>query len=224
MIFIEEPEGPQNYITVLEHQRELFNQLVNEKRANGRVDEEFLILVEHSPVITLGRRASYNNLLISEESLSKCNIDVVRIERGGDITYHGPGQLVMYPIIDLELHRLGVKTYVNLLEEAVILTLAEFGINGERVEGATGVWVGKGSKHERKICAIGVKCSRFITMHGLALNVNTDLSPFQLINPCGFTDKGVTSISKELGHEVNYREVVEIVKEKFLSLLYTDKK
>ena len=224
ILFIEEPEGPQNYITVLEHQRELFNQLVNEKRANGRVDEEFLILVEHSPVITLGRRASYNNLLISEESLSKCNIDVVRIERGGDITYHGPGQLVMYPIIDLELHRLGVKTYVNLLEEAVILTLAEFGINGERVEGATGVWVGKGSKHERKICAIGVKCSRFITMHGLALNVNTDLSPFQLINPCGFTDKGVTSISKELGHEVNYREVVEIVKEKFLSLLYTDKK
>ena len=124
-----------------------------------------------------------------------------------------------YPIIDLEQHRLGVKDYIDRLEESVIRTIAEYGIKGERVDGATGVWIGKGTPTERKICAIGVKCSRYVTMHGLALNVNTDLDAFRLINPCGFTDKGVTSIARETGHEVELREVARRLENHLLDLL-----
>lgn len=191
-------EGIQKYDKILEQQKSLFYAMVDEKRRSGTVRDEFVILVEHAPVITFGRRAKESNLLSSEKALKQNGIDLFRIERGGDVTYHGPGQIVMYPLIDLEAHHLGVKEYVNLLEEAVIVTLMEFGIKGERVVGATGVWIGAGSKEERKICAIGIKCHRFLTMHGLALNVNNDLDPFTLINPCGFTDKGVTSIAAEL--------------------------
>ncbi|MDE5842251.1 MAG: lipoyl(octanoyl) transferase LipB [Muribaculaceae bacterium] len=219
MIKIYQPQGPQRYEEILVMQRQLFDEMVAEKRATGRVNDEHLISVEHLPVITLGRRAHHENLLISEDMLKARNIDVFRIERGGDITYHGPGQIVMYPLIDLEHYHLGVKDYVNLLEEAVILTLKYYGIEGERVEGATGVWIDKDTPHERKICAIGVKCSRFITMHGLALNVNTELSPFTLINPCGFVDKGVTSIAKELNHPVDYAEATHQLRHNFLTLL-----
>lgn len=180
---------------------------------------EKIILVEHPDVITLGRHAKESNLLLSRDSLAKQGVGVFDIERGGDVTYHGPGQLVVYPIINLTEHRLGVKKYVDRLEEAVIHTIASYGLKGKRVEGATGVWLGKGNQDERKICAIGVKCSRFVTMHGLGLNVNTDLSRFGLINPCGFIDKGVTSIARELGHIVDMAEVKRILAEELRSML-----
>lgn len=202
-------ESPQEYEEMLGLQRNLFDNMVDAKRATGDAGEEYLFMLEHTPVITLGRHAHEGNLLFSEDFLKSHGINLYRIERGGDVTYHGPGQLVVYPLIDLEKHHLGIKAYVEKLEEAVIQTLNEYGIKGERVEGATGVWLEKGTLHERKICAIGVKCRRYVTMHGLALNVNNDLSPFSLINPCGFTDKGVTSIARELGHNADLREVAE---------------
>ncbi len=158
-------------------------------------------------------------MLVSEDALAAKGIEFVRIERGGDITFHGPGQLVAYPIIDLQRHHLGVKDYVNMLEEAVIRTIAHYGITGERVEGATGVWIDKGLPGERKICAIGVKCTRFVTMHGLALNINTDLHYFGAINPCGFIDKGVTSVRQETGKEADMQEAKELFAAHFRELL-----
>ena len=140
------------------------------------------------------------------------------MNRGGDITYHGPGQLVMYPIFDLEQHNIGVRAYIERLEQAVIDTISEYGIKGERLKTATGVWIDSHSMNPRKICAIGVKCSRYITMHGLALNVNTDLNYFNYINPCGFIDKGVTSLEKELGKEVDIQEVKTKIKHHFSRL------
>lgn len=180
---------------------------------------EYLLLTEHYPVYTLGRHGHPENMLLSADALRSRGVELIQIERGGDITYHGPGQLVAYPIISLLRHHLGVKDYVNLLEEAVIRTIDRYGLTGERVAGATGVWLGKGTYHERKICAIGVKCTRFVTMHGLALNVNTDLRSFSAINPCGFVDKGVCSIASELGHEVDMRDVKRIFADCFVSLM-----
>ena len=145
----------------------------------------------------------------SEEQLKQIGAELFHIDRGGDITYHGPGQLVCYPILNLEDFRLGLKDYIHALEEAVIRVCASYGIESGRVAGATGVWLDTGTKNERKICAIGVRSSHFITMHGLALNVNTDLRYFSYIHPCGFINKGVTSISRELGHEVAMDEVRE---------------
>lgn len=211
--------GLTDYSSMLSSQRSLFHKMVERKKVGLPIDDEYLFLVEHNPVITLGKHANRSNLLLSEDMLKAQGVEVFHIERGGDVTFHCPGQLVAYPLIDLEYHRLGVKDYVNLLEEAVILTIAEFGIKGERVAGASGVWIGKGTHQERKICALGVKCSRYITMHGLALNVNNDLSGFQLINPCGFVDKGVTSISLELNHHVDVEEVKRIITKHFCCLL-----
>lgn len=185
------------YGEMLSRQREVFHAMTERKRGGLDTGEETVFVVEHHPVITLGRHADKHNLLFSRDFLSSRGISVHEIERGGDITYHGPGQLVVYPLIDLEAHHIGVKDYVNILEEAVIRTMADFSIRGERVEGASGVWIGKGTAEERKICALGVKCSRYVTMHGLALNVCTDMSGFSLINPCGFIDKGVTSMRLE---------------------------
>ena len=207
--------GLKDYKEILEWQVNLFNDLVATKKNKVDKKSEYILIGEHYPVITLGRRAKESNLLFPELYLNEKGIYVYHIGRGGDVTYHCPGQLISYPIIDLESHNLGVKDYVNLLEESVIKLLSEYGINGERVEGATGVWLGKGSSLERKICAIGIKCSHFCTMHGLALNVNADLSGFSLINPCGFIDKGVTSIEKELGHKVD----MGVLKEKYLHIL-----
>ena len=166
----------------------------------GEIKEgkEYILIGEHYPVITLGRRAAEMNVLLPDSVLDKRGIKKYHIGRGGDVTFHGPGQLILYPILDLEKHRLGVKEYVNILEETVIRLLDKYGIKGERIEGATGVWIGKGTEEERKICAMGIKCSRFCTMHGLALNVDMDLSGFKMINPCGFKDKGVTSIYEEI--------------------------
>ncbi|MBD5268044.1 MAG: lipoyl(octanoyl) transferase LipB [Bacteroides sp.] len=208
-IRVETFEGLSPYKDMWDYQKQVFETRVGEKKSGEESGEDCILVVEHSPVITLGKHGKSENLLFSEESLKNRGIDCFRIERGGDITYHGPGQLVVYPIIDLERYRLGVKAYVDMLEECVIRTIAEYGIKGERVEGASGVWIGKGTPGERKICAVGVKCSRFITMHGMALNVNTDLNAFTLINPCGFIDKGVTSISREVGNDVEFSKVAE---------------
>lgn len=212
-------EGIKDYGEMLARQREVFSAMVEKKKLGLPIDEEYLFLVEHNPVVTLGKHAKENNVLFSEEILRERGVEVFHIERGGDVTYHGPGQLVAYPIIDLERHHLGVKDYVNLLEETVIQTIAEFGVNGERVPGASGVWIDVGTPFERKICALGVKCSRFITMHGLALNVNTDLSGFSLINPCGFTDKGVTSLARETRGTCNLENIKKFLKEHFQALL-----
>lgn len=168
---------------------------------------EVIYLTEHQPVYTLGRHGHESNLLFLPQG-----VECVRIERGGDITYHAPGQLVVYPIVSLWKRKLGVKDYVNSLEQWVIDTIADYGLKGERAEGAPGVWLGVGTPRERKICALGVKIGRGVSMHGFALNGNIDLSGFRNINPCGFSDKGVTSIAAELGHEIDMAELAERVK------------
>lgn len=211
--------GRAPYRPVWDLQHRLHSDMVERKRSGEEPGEEWILTVEHDPVITLGKHAKTSNLLFSEEVLQARGIESIRIERGGDVTFHGPGQLVVYPIIDLERHRLGVKDYVHLLEEAVIRTVAEYGITGQRVDGASGVWIGVGTSRERKICALGVKCTRFVTMHGLALNVTTDLSYFGLINPCGFVDKGVTSIELETGKRVPLSDVADKVTSHLLRLL-----
>ena len=192
---------------------------LKEAKLSGSTGQEALLLVEHPHVYTLGRHGKRDNRLVSPSRLASIGAELVDVGRGGDITYHGPGQLVAYPILDLERHALGIKAYVDMLEESVIRTIAEFGIKGQRVEGATGVWIDKDKPEERKICAIGVACSRYVTMHGLALNVNTDLQMFSAINPCGFIDKGVTSIAYELGHKVNFDSIKTLFSNIFLALL-----
>ncbi len=166
-----------------------------------------LIFCEHPHVYTLGKSGQSNNLLINEEFLAKINASYYQSNRGGDITYHGPGQIVGYPIFDLEKMKLGVKEYVHCLEKAIIMALEKYGILSTRLEGATGVWLDQGKPGEQKICAIGVRVSKAVSMHGFALNVNTDLNYFSHINPCGFQDKGITSMQKELGEEVDLNKV-----------------
>lgn len=162
--------------------------------------EQYLLLCEHPPVYTLGNSGDEHNLLINGEFLKDKGASFYRTDRGGDITFHGPGQLVGYPILDLEREGMGLKEYIRAIEQAVIDTLAEYGISGTRAEGAAGVWL-MDDKPMRKICAIGVRASRYVTMHGFALNANTDLRWFDYINPCGFADRGVTSIAKETAAE-----------------------
>ncbi len=212
-------EGKREYAEMLGKQRDVFSNMVERKKNTLPIEDEYIFFVEHLPVITLGKHAKEANVLFNEEQLARQGVELFHIERGGDVTYHGPGQLVAYPILDLEYHHLGVKDYVALLEEAVIKTIEEFGIKGERVAGASGVWIGAGTPHERKICALGVKCSRFITMHGLALNVNTDMNGFRLINPCGFIDKGVTSMATELHKDVDINRIRETLGKHFKKLL-----
>src|SRR5512133_70303 len=171
-----------------------------------------LIFVEHPHVYTLGKSGSENNLLINEGFLKTINATYYKIDRGGDITYHGPGQLVGYPIFDLDALGLGVKSYIFKIEESIIELAKEFGLHAKRLEGATGVWLeSAGNSSQRKLCAIGVKVSRGVTMHGFALNINTDLSYFSWINPCGFTDKGVTSIQKETDSEISMDLVKQLL-------------
>lgn len=171
-----------------------------------------LIFCEHPHVYTLGKSGSLENLLLDESSLMQAKATFYKINRGGDITYHGPGQLVAYPIIDLEQFFTDIHKYLRFLEEAVIKTIGHYGIIGGRFEGYTGVWIDADKPTARKICAMGVRCSRWITMHGIALNVNTDLSYFKNIVPCGINDKQVTSIAKEIGNEINFKEVSNILK------------
>ena len=175
-----------------------------------------LLFCEHHPVYTLGKSGHQENILISDDDLTAQGIEYFKTNRGGDITFHGLQQVVGYPIIDLEKFYTDIGKYLRSLEQVIILTLADYGIKGARSSGETGVWIEPGVPgRERKICAMGVRCSRWITMHGWALNVNTDLSYFDNIIPCGIKGKEVTSMKKELGHEVNFEEVKENLKEKF---------
>jgi len=175
-----------------------------------------LLFCEHPPVYTLGKSGKEEHVLISKEELAKRNIGYYPTNRGGDITFHGPGQIVGYPIIDLEKFYTDIGKYLRSLEQVIILTLAHYGIKGDRSAGETGVWLDPDTKIKaRKICAMGVRCSRWVTMHGFALNVNTDLSYFTSIIPCGIPDKQVTSLQKELGSEVDIEEVKRLIKTNF---------
>lgn len=208
-----------SYKKAWEYQEQLFQGIADAKFGKSDKKLQHLLYCQHPHVYTLGKSGSEQNLLISEEFRKEKKIEYFHINRGGDITYHGPGQLVAYPIIDLEEFDLGVKSYIASLEQVVIETLKEYNIKASRLEGAIGVWLDVDDPAKaRKICAIGVRTSRFITMHGFAFNINTDLNYFNFINPCGFTDKGVTSLQKELNREVDLDEVAAIVKEKFRSV------
>ncbi len=182
---------------------------------NKKPIENFLIFCEHPPVYTLGNRASEENILWTQEELIKEGVAVFPIRRGGDVTFHGPGQIVGYPILDLEQFFTDIHRYLRYLEEAVIQTLAEFNLNAGRIEGLSGVWMeAENPEKSRKICAVGVHCSRWVTMHGFAFNINTDLSYFEHIIPCGIRDKGVTSLQKELGKSVDIEKVKSILLDK----------
>lgn len=206
------------YEELLRIQTEEFERRVECRKEGIQLPEDLILFVEHLPVYTIGKHGDFSNLIVDRPSLERNNIKLFHIGRGGDITYHGPGQLTVYPILDMRRYRLGVKEYVALLEEAVIQTIGAYGIKGERIDGATGVWI-KDEKGERKISAIGVKCSRYVTMHGLSLNVSSDVSGFTRINPCGFQDKGVTSISLERGIETDLAEVIEKLRSCLTDLL-----
>ena len=198
-------------------QRSLFDALCRKKLEKSFADDEprgTILLVEHPAVYTLGKSGNEQNMLVTEEYLKGLGAEFYHIDRGGDITFHGPGQLVCYPIIDLDAIGIGVRRYIEALEQSVIDLAKEYGIEAHRSEGASGVWVSQGS-HLVKLCAVGVRASHGVTMHGLAMNVSTDLKWFHLINPCGFTDRGVCSLSTLIGREVSMEEV----KPKFINYL-----
>lgn len=192
------------------------NNLTIEKTLNH------LIFCQHPHVYTLGKSGSEDHFLLNEQLLDKYEAKYYKINRGGDITYHGPGQLVMYPIFDLDYFFTDIHKYMRFLEEAVILTLGEFGIKAGRVEGLTGVWIDGGLPTERKICAMGVKSSRWVTMHGIALNVNTDLSYFNHIIPCGIADKSVSSMENELQRKVDFSKVQQALQENMANIFDFD--
>ncbi len=216
---ITEDWGLIDYAEAWQRQESLFSQRLAQKVAGEAGAIGRIVLCEHPHVYTLGRSGKAANMLLSDEQLKRIGATYYHIDRGGDITYHGPGQLVCYPILDLERYGLGLKDYIAILEEAVICVCAHYGIRAGRLEKATGVWLDAHDTRARKICAIGVRSSRYVTMHGLALNVNTDLRYFSYINPCGFIDKGVTSLAKELQHEVPMEEVKRLLTEKLFELL-----
>lgn len=208
--------GISPYKSTWEYQESLFTKVLESKKKGETNKDQYLLFCEHNHVYTLGKSGDRQNLLITEHLCKSKNIDYYPIDRGGDITYHGPGQLVAYPIIDLDEFKIGIKTYISMLEDVIISVLKSYGIIGEKDASAMGVWIDVDNPAKaRKICAIGVKASRFVTMHGLALNVNTDLSYFSYINPCGFTDKPVTSMQKELGKGVDFEEVSQRTKSAF---------
>lgn len=198
--------GRVSYKEVWELQQTYFNKLIESKRSESFSPMK-LIFVEHDPVYTFGKHAKKNHLLASPEMLENVGADVYEIERGGDITYHGPGQLVVYPIFDLERMKIGIKQYVAQIEQCIIAVLNSYDIKSGTIPNRIGVWLDIDQANERKIAAIGIKSSRYVTMHGLALNVNTDLNMFQHIVPCGIADKEVTSISFELNEEIDFFEV-----------------
>ena len=203
------------YKDAWEYQESLLQEIIQEKEQKIKPTKQHLLFCEHPHVYTLGKSGSENNLLINDAFLKKINATYHKSNRGGDITYHGPGQIVGYPIFNLQQMNILLKKYIYKLEEAIIQTIAEYNIEGERLEGATGVWLDSTKKGKaRKICAMGVRVSRWVSMHGFALNANTDLDYFKHINPCGFTDKSVSSIKNELGHSVDIEEVKNILKEK----------
>jgi len=214
--------GLRDYKETWDYQAELFKKIIEGKKSDGGIRQNeyqdlpgTLIFVEHPHVYTLGKSGSENNILMDLLQMRARNATFFRTDRGGDVTYHGPGQIVGYPIFDLGLLGIGLKEYISRLEEAIIRSIREFSISGSRLQGGTGVWLDAGVPgKERKICAIGVKASRYVTMHGFALNVNTDLAYFDHINPCGFKDKGVTSLEKELNSKQDFESVKRIVRDK----------
>jgi len=215
--------GFKAYKETWEYQTELLDAAVKTKFENRQNDIEnppvhHFLFVEHPHVYTLGKSGDISNLLLSEKQLEEKGITFFKINRGGDITYHGPGQIVGYPILDLEFFFTDIHKYLRFLEEVMILTLAEYGIIGTRSEGETGVWLDVGTPFARKICAMGVRASRWITMHGFALNVNTNLGYFDHIIPCGIKGKAVTSMQLELGKKMDTEEVKEKIKKHFCSL------
>jgi len=209
-----------DYKKCWDYQEELFAKILAIKSSNRKEDksdatENYLLFCEHPHVYTLGKNGNKNNLLVNENHLNDRGASFYKINRGGDITYHGPGQIVGYPILDLDNFFTDIHKYLRFLEEAIILTLKEYGLNGERSQGETGVWFDVGTENARKICALGVKSSRWVTMHGFAFNVNADLSYYGNIIPCGIVDKKVTSLEKELGKKLE----LERVKNKLKSYL-----
>jgi lipoyl(octanoyl) transferase len=194
------------YNVAWKNQELLFNDSIERKQQNLST-ENYLVFCEHPHVYTLGKSGDEHNMLLNYIQLQAQNATFVHTNRGGDITYHGPGQIVGYPIFDLANFAMGLKQYIYNIEEAIIKTLSVYNILSTRLDGATGVWLDVGLPTCRKICAIGVRSSRYVTMHGFALNVNTDLNYFNHINPCGFVDKGVTSMEKELGQKVDFEEL-----------------
>lgn len=207
--------GKIDFRSAWDEQEKLFNEIINEKLFYREHPDEkpslgkhYLLLCEHGPVITLGRNGSMKNLNVKQDVLNEKQISFFKINRGGDITFHGPGQLVGYPILDLDYFFTDIGKYLRLLEESVILTCNDYGIEAGRSKGETGVWIdAEKISRARKICAIGIRCSRWVTMHGFAFNVNTDLNYFNYIIPCGISGKSVTSIQKELSYEVEMAEV-----------------
>ena len=217
--------GEIDYKQCWDYQETLFASTVaakmNNRNAGAEVEpvQHYLLFCEHPHVYTLGKSGSENNLLVNEEYLKMRGATFYKINRGGDITYHGPGQIVGYPILDLEMFFTDIHKYLRFLEETIILTLADYGLKGDRYPGYTGVWLDpEDPKKARKICAMGVRSSRWVTMHGFAFNVNPDLSYFNNIVPCGITDKAVTSLEKELGRKVDTEEVKGRIKAHFSAL------
>lgn len=206
--------GLVEYKKAWDYQEEIFESIIGTKLYNREHPEKLklishkLLFCEHPNVYTLGKSGAVNNLLINDAFLKQINATYYKSNRGGDITYHGPGQIVGYPILDLEEMGLTIKNYIHLLEESIISCIADYNLKGDRLDGATGVWLDVDvAGRARKVCAIGVKASRYVSMHGFALNVNTDLTYFNHINPCGFLDKGVTSLEKELGQKQDFEMV-----------------
>lgn len=215
--------GQMAYQSAWEKQELIVQRMIEYKRTHSGEDykqgqEHHLIFVEHPPVFTLGRNGDASNLLLSHQELDVQGIQYYEINRGGDITFHGPGQLVIYPLIDLDCFFTDIGRYIRYLEQVVIDTLAEFAIDGGRIDGLSGVWIDSETDKARKICAVGVHLSRWVTMHGLALNVNTDLSFFNQIVPCGISDKAVTSIKKECQKEIDIEEVKQRFKHNFIRI------
>ncbi len=210
--------GVKHYKEVWDYQEHLLQQKIKAKQSNI-IKDDYLLFAEHNPVYTLGKNGKEVNLLVNKDFLADKGIEYFHINRGGDITFHGPEQLVGYPILDLNNYKTDLGWYLRSLEEVIILTIKEYGLNGERSKGETGVWLDAYIKGKaRKICAMGIRCSRWITMHGFALNVNVDLNYFNYITPCGIADKTVTSIEKELGYKVLMHEVKEKLVKNFESV------
>lgn len=215
--------GRMDYREAWDYQESIFNGIVAQKTANRNDGTQVptgnrFLFVEHPHVYTLGKSGDISNLLLDEKQLEAKGASFYKINRGGDITYHGPGQVVGYPILDLENFFTDIHKYLRLLEETIILTLADYGMQGVRSEGETGVWLDAGTPFARKICAMGVRASRWVTMHGFALNVNADLGYFDNIIPCGIRGKGVTSMHAELGREVDMEEVRQRIGKHFSRL------
>lgn len=212
--------GVLEYEKCWNYQENLMQSIIDIKLSNRQATQQtptpnYLLSVEHPHVYTLGKSGKEKHLLVSEEFLKSIHASYFKVNRGGDITYHGYGQLVLYPILDLENFFTDIHKYVRFLEEIIIRTLNEYGIKGERSQGETGVWIDAHTPHARKICAIGVRSSRWVTMHGLAFNINTNLEYFNYIIPCGINDKKVTSLEKELGFTINETEVRQKVLKHF---------